>query len=187
MHHKLTNTYFVAALTASLLLAVGTAFNAHANDRKVEAGNLVIENTFTFATPPGSRTAGGYLTVTNNGDTDDTLTGGSTDFSKVTEIHEMKMVENIMKMRHLEQGLTIPAGESVELKPGGFHMMFMQLTQSLKEGDSKSATLIFSNAGEVAVQYEVVNRAEYMEAHPQGKSGSHHGMKHGGKHMKSDN
>lgn len=185
MLHTLKNSAYVAALTASLV-ATGAAFNAHGSDQKAEAGNLVIENTFTFATPPGSRAAGGYLTVTNNGDTDDTLTGGSAIFSELTEIHEMKMVDDVMKMGQLEQGLTIPAGESVMLKPGGFHMMFMQLTQSLKEGETKSGTLIFSNAGEVAVQYEVVNRGEYMAAHPKGKSGSHHGMKHGGKHMKSD-
>lgn len=173
-----SSTSYVVALAASLLLAAGASFNIHADDQKIEAGNLVIENTFTFSTPPGAVTAGGYLTVTNNGETDDTLTGGSASFSEITEIHEMKMVEDVMKMRHLEQGLLIPAGESVELKPGGFHMMFMQLTNSLKEGDSISGTLNFAAAGEVSVQYEVLNRGEYMSAQPKGEGSSHHGMKH---------
>ena len=138
--------------------------------------NLVIEKVYTFATPPGARAAGGYLTITNTGTNDDPLIGGTSSFAKVTEVHEMKMVDDVMKMRHLEDGLVIPAGETVELMPGGFHMMFMQLTQPLKEGESVDATLTFSNAGELPVTYAVIDRRQ--------QSGEH-GMQHGHKHKDS--
>lgn len=135
--------------------------------------NLVIDKVYTFATPPGALAAGGYLTITNTGTEDDTLTGGTSSFANVTEVHEMKMVDDVMKMRHLESGLVIPAGETVELMPGGFHMMFMQLTQPLNEGEPVDATLTFSKAGELSVTYDVIDRRQQSGAHS---------MKHGHKH-----
>jgi len=132
--------------------------------------NLVIDEVYTFATPPGAQSAGGYLTITNTGADDDTLVGGTSSFANVTQVHEMKMVDDVMKMRHLENGLAIPAGATVKLVPGGFHMMFMQLTKPFKDGESIGGTLTFSNAGELPVSFQVIDRRN-QNGDP--------GMKHG--------
>ena len=126
---------------------------------------LVINKVHTFETPPGAQTAGGYMTITNNGTEDDTLVSGTSSFANVTQVHEMKMENNVMKMRHLETGLAIPAGATVELSPGGYHMMFMQLTQALKDGDSLAASLTFSKAGELSVDFQVVDRRKQDAGH----------------------
>jgi copper(I)-binding protein len=183
-------------ITSAVILSAGVAFNCYAENHnaKIQAGDLVIENTFAFPSPPGALAAGGYVTITNTGTNDDMLTGGASSFSEVTEIHEMKMVEGVMKMRELEQGLKIPAGESVTLQPGGLHVMFMQLTQPLVEGESKPGSLTFASAGEVDVEYKVINRSEYVDKHGGKKSHGHmkHSemkhdeMKHGEEHKKSD-
>ena len=148
---------------AALLFAVSSSI--YADDHQIGIGELIIENTFTFATPPGAMAAGGYLTITNHGSEDDTLIGGTASFAEVTQVHEMKMTGGVMKMSHLEQGLTIPAGESVTLQPGGLHMMFMQLTQQLQEGEVMAGSLVFSNAGEVPVEFTVMNRSKHMSNH----------------------
>ena len=71
------------------------------------------------------------------------------------EVHEMAMIDNVMKMRELASGLEIAPGKSVELKPGSFHVMFMDLKDTLKEGDKVKGTLKFEKAGTVEVEYVV--------------------------------
>ena len=71
------------------------------------------------------------------------------------EVHEMAMVDNVMKMRELPKGLEIAPGKSVELKPGSFHVMFIDLNGTLKEGDKVKGTLKFEKAGTVEVEYAV--------------------------------
>ena len=72
----------------------------------------------------------------------------------VAEIHEMSMTDNMMRMRQIKE-IALPAGKSVELKPGGYHIMFMDLKQPLKEGTLVDGTLTFEKAGTVQVQYKV--------------------------------
>lgn len=146
----------LALLSALTWLALLPATEATAE--KYILGKLIVESVYTYATPPGALSAGGYLTITNTGSEDETLIGGTASFAEATQIHEMKMVDDVMKMRHLEPGLTIRAGETMELAPGGFHIMFTQLTQSLKDGQSLSASLTFGNAGELPVTFEVIDR-----------------------------
>jgi copper(I)-binding protein len=65
------------------------------------------------------------------------------------QIHEMAMIDGVMKMRELPEGLPIPAGRSVTLTPGGYHVMFMDLAQPLVQGETVDLTLLFERAGEV--------------------------------------
>ncbi|MBN9022005.1 MAG: copper chaperone PCu(A)C, partial [Rhizobiales bacterium] len=69
--------------------------------------------------------------------------------------HEMAVVDGVMTMRELPDGLPIPAGGSVELKPGSYHIMFVGLKAPLKEGESFKGTLTFEKAGTVQVEYAV--------------------------------
>jgi copper(I)-binding protein len=71
-----------------------------------------------------------------------TLVSASTPVAGVAEIHEMAMDGNVMKMRALPKGLELPAGKAVDLKPGGYHVMLMDLKQQLKAGDTVPLTLV---------------------------------------------
>lgn len=142
----------IAALAATLVLA---PFAAQAHD-SVTAGDLTIENARARATPAGARVTGGYMLIENRGAAPDRLVGGSTPAAERVEIHEMAMDDGVMKMRPIPGGLEIPPGGSVELKPGGYHIMLMELKAQLNAGDEVPATLTFEKAGPVEVVLTVV-------------------------------
>ncbi len=120
-----------------------------------KVGDLVVVSPWTRATPGGAKIAGGYLKVTNNGKSPDRLVSAASAGADRVEIHEMSMTEGVMKMRPLTDGLIIKPGETVELKPGGFHMMFMDIKQPLRQGDTLKATLQFEKAGTLDVSFSV--------------------------------
>lgn len=121
----------------------------------VKVGDLTVALPWTRATPSGAKVAGGYLTVTNNGKASDTFVGGSSDIAGRVEIHEMAMEGGVMKMRPLDAGIEIKPGQTVELKPGGLHMMFLDLKRQLKQGETVKASLKFEKAGSVDVTFKV--------------------------------
>jgi copper(I)-binding protein len=120
-----------------------------------KVGNLVVTTPWAMATPKGAPVAGGYLSITNNGSEPDRLVGGSFAAAGRFEVHEMKMDNGVMKMRPVSGGLEIKPGQTVELKPGGYHLMFMSLKHQLKAGDSVKGTLEFAKAGKVEIAYPV--------------------------------
>ncbi len=159
--------------------------------------DLVIENPYTRTTPPMTPVGGGFMTITNNGTTDATLVSGTAEFAAAVEIHTMEMTDNVMKMRQLEQGLVIPAGSTVMLKPGGYHLMFINLTEQMQEDDRHKVMLEFAQAGEIEVEFVVKDINKMMDAADADKStdtahdhhkamqhddmGEHDGMKHDSK------
>ncbi|MEW6124641.1 MAG: DUF1775 domain-containing protein [Pseudomonadota bacterium] len=136
----------------SLKLAAATDAKASAG---AQVGNLVVTAPWSRATPGGAKVAGGYLTVTNSGTTPDRLTGGTFAAAGRVEIHEMAMKDGVMTMRPLADGLEIPPGGSVTFAPGGYHLMFMDLKQPLKEGETVKGTLTFQKAGTADVTFDV--------------------------------
>jgi uncharacterized protein YcnI/copper(I)-binding protein len=120
-----------------------------------KVGDLTVKAPWARATPGGAKIGGGYLTVTNNGSSADRLVSATVDFADHVEIHEMSMTDGVMKMREISGGLEIKPGETVELKPGGFHMMFVDLKQPLKQGDSVKVTLKFEKAGSLDVKFNI--------------------------------
>src|SRR6516162_3525446 len=126
---------------------------SHARDYK--AGTLDIADPWSRATPKGSSVAAGYMTIRNTGSTPDRLISGSSDVTSKFEVHEMKMENGVAKMRPVKGGLEIKPGETVELKPGSFHVMFVGLKKPLSAGDHFKATLVFEKAGTVNVDYDV--------------------------------
>lgn len=133
---------------AIALAALPAAVLAH---DPVHLGALVISGGFSRATLPNAPVAGGFLTIENSGTEDDRLIGAASEIAGRVEVHEMAMEGEVMKMRELKDGLPIPAGETVELKPGGFHVMFMDLKQPFVEGGKVMVTLTFEKAGSVEV------------------------------------
>ena len=121
----------------------------------VKAGDLTIETPWLRATPNGAKVAGGYVRITNTGSTPDVLTGAAVPFAKTGDIHSMSMEGGVMRMAPVSDGLTIKPGETVELKPGGYHLMFEGLTGAPKAGESVSGTLSFQRAGRVPVAFSV--------------------------------
>jgi len=113
-----------------------------------------VESPYARATVPGQPAGGGYLKVTNTGKEADRLLSVSADVSKSVELHSMSMEGDVMRMRQVD-GIDVPAGGSVELKPGGLHIMFIGLKGPLKAGDAFPATLKFAKAGEVKVTMQV--------------------------------
>lgn len=142
----MTITARVRTFGAALALLVAAAAPAFAHS--VEVGTLSLTDLWTRATPPGAPTAGGYLTITNTGSEPDTLLAVSSPVVGKSEIHEMATTDGVMTMRPVE-GIEIPAGGSVTLAPGGFHLMFITLTEPLKEGEKMPVTLTFAKAGSV--------------------------------------
>ena len=137
-------------LTSFLVLVVATA---HAGDYTV--GSLKITDPWSRATPKGAITGAGYMKITNTGTTPDRLISGSSDVAPTFEVHETTMENGVMKMRPVTGGLEIKPGETVEFKPGSFHVMFVGLKKSLAEGEHIKATLVFEKAGTVKVEYDV--------------------------------
>ena len=121
----------------------------------IKAGDLTIETPWLRATPNGAKVAGGYVRIVNTGTTPDTLTGAAVPFASSGEIHSMTMEGGVMKMAPVPNGLTIKPGETVELKPGGYHLMFEGLTGAPKVGETVSGTLTFQRAGTVPVTFSV--------------------------------
>ena len=149
-----------------ILAAIGTAAvtaPALAHDYKV--GSLVITHPWTRATAPTAKAGGGFLVIENKGSTPDRLVAAQSNASEKVEIHEMKMDGNVMRMRELAGGPEIPPGGSVMLKPGGYHIMFMELKAPLAKGNKVPVTLVFEKAGKVDVEFAVqdVGAAEPMK------------------------
>ena len=122
---------------------------------EVKAGDLVITQAWSRATPGGAKVAGGYLTIDNKGSTPDRLIGGSADVADKVQVHEMTMNNGVMTMRLLDQGLTIEPGKTVKLAPGGYHLMLLDLKSPLKRGDKVPVTLEFEKAGKVKLSFDV--------------------------------
>jgi copper(I)-binding protein len=137
-------------LASLLVLAVAPA---HAGDYTV--GSLTIADPWSRATPKGATTGAGYMKITNKGTTADRLISGSSDVAPTLEVHETTTENGVMKMRPITGGLEIKPGETVELKPGSFHIMFVGLKKPLTKGGHIKATLVFEKAGTVNVEYDV--------------------------------
>ena len=158
---------------AAALLAL---LSASSQAQEVKAGDLVITQVWSRATPGGAKIAGGYLTIENKGAAPDRLTAAFGDIAGKVEIHEMAMNNGVMTMRPLEKGLEIGPGKTVKLAPGGYHLMLMELKSPLKQGEKVPLELRFEKAGKVAVSLDVQGVGAQGPAGA-GHSGGQHDMK----------
>lgn len=137
--------------------------------RTFKVGDIVIEAPWSRATPGKSTVGAGFMKITNTGKETDRLIGGSAEVAKSFEVHEMSMTGDVMKMRRLAKGLEIKPGQTVELKPSSYHIMFMGLQRPLKQDETIKGTLVFERAGTIALEYRVMP----LGAQPPGKAGGH--------------
>lgn len=138
------------AFLALVAVCVGSA-----SAQETKAGDLVLGHAWARATPGGAEVGGGYLTIENKGTAPDKLLGGSSPAAAEIEVHEMAMKNNVMTMRPVSGGLSIPPGQTITFAPGGYHIMMMGLKAPLKQGDRVPITLQFEKAGKVDVTLDV--------------------------------
>ncbi|RCS59907.1 copper chaperone PCu(A)C [Parvibium lacunae] len=105
---------------------------------------LDVQNAWVRATVNQQKATGAFMTLKATQPL--RLIGVESSLTKTVEVHEMAMDGNVMRMRRLAEGLTLPAGTSVELKPGGYHIMLMDLKQAVQEGQVIPLTLIVEGA-----------------------------------------
>jgi periplasmic copper chaperone A len=139
--------------TAFLAVAFAALVMSGAGAHEYTLGSLKIGHPWARATPKGATIGGGYLKITNNGTALDRLVGGTSEVSKGFELHEMSMDNGVMKMRAMDKGVEIAAGQTIEFKPGGYHIMFVGLKKPLEKGQRVKATLDFEKAGKVDVEF----------------------------------
>ena len=154
----------IRLLRVALAAAILVVTPALAHNGVIHLGDINISLPFTRATLPNAPVGGGFLTIENTGTEADRLVSATSEVAGETQIHEMAMEGDVMKMRQLAEGLEIPAGETVVLAPGGFHIMFMGLKQAFVEGETVAVTLTFEKAGSVEVLLPVAAAAADMPA-----------------------
>jgi len=142
----------LALILSSLLVLTGCSTNPEvlATDMWVKSSEISVAQGMTAV----------YGTLTNNSGDDIVLTGGKTDLAGIVEIHEMAMISGEMKMQEIDGGLAIPAGQSIQLEPGGNHLMLMGLTQDLLAGDQITVTFSFRGAADIVVEGVLAKPAE---------------------------
>lgn len=135
-------TTFFAAATAVMTLS-GAAF---------AEGSIMVDDAYIRSSTATSQTGAAFMVLKNEGTEDDRLIGVRSDNAGRVELHTHQEDANgVMKMLEVEEGFPVPAGQSHALQRGGDHVMFMGLTQSLKQGETVPLTLIFEKAGEIVV------------------------------------
>lgn len=153
----------IAASAAVLLTSAAIGTSAYAHEFKL--GPLEITHPWSRATPPGAKVGGGYLKITNKGTEPDRFLGGSTSAAAKLEIHESTTTDGIARMRPVKDGLAIEPGATVDLAPGGTHLMLVGLRDPLKKGEKIKATLDFEKAGSVEVEFTVDAMGGPVPAH----------------------
>ena len=161
-----------SVIRAALAAVIALALPSIASAETFSIGDIVVETPWTRATPGGAKVAGGYLRIVNNGAEADRLIGGTSDIAERFEVHSMEMRDGVARMAPVEGGLEIPAGETVELAPGGYHIMFMGLERPLTAGETVSGTLVFERAGTLEVSYPVA--AMGVRSAPEGGGHAEH-------------
>jgi copper(I)-binding protein len=149
----------LSQLTLAALMAAAVSTSAFAQ-------SVEVKDPWVRAAVPGQTGTGAFMKITaRNGAR---LVSASSPVAGVTEVHEMKMEGNVMKMRALEGGLELPAGKTVELKPGGYHVMLMDLKGPLARDSTVPLTLVFKDAKGVESRIELkvpVSTAPVMHKH----------------------
>jgi len=140
-------------IVIGLISLSAVAFTAGAFAQNAKVGSVQIENAYTRATVPGQQVAGGFMKIENKGAADQ-LISASSPVSGEVQLHEMAMEGNVMRMRQVKE-VVVPAGGTVELKPGGLHLMFINIKAPLTAGETVPVKLKFAKAGEVEVKMPV--------------------------------
>ena len=151
-------------LVARIFAAAAILASHSALAHEYRIADIEIGHPWSRATLPAAKVGGGYLTLKNEGTSADRLLGGSSPIAGRVEIHSMEVKDGVMEMRPMADGVEVPAGETVKLAPGGYHLMLMDLKQPMTEGERVPLTLEFEHAGSIDVEL-AVEAARGSDAH----------------------
>lgn len=146
---KLITLLFATSALAGSLFATPVMASEH------DHFNVEVERPWSRPTPPGTPMGVGYLVIRNHGDRDVRFISASTSRARHVSIHETLMKEGVMRMQPLRDGLAIPAGKAVELKPHSYHLMLEKLKEPLKAGEEIPLVLEFEGAEAVKTRLKV--------------------------------
>ena len=152
-------TFFVTAVGLGALGGGSLGIVSQALAHGYTKGSLVIEHPWGRPSPGDTKKGAVYLTIKNKGKTDDTLVSAKTTVSQTAELHNTTQEEGVMKMRKVDGGVKIAAGETVKFAPGGYHIMLLDVTEKVAPGAKFPLTLVFEKAGEVEVSVQVEKSA----------------------------
>ena len=152
-------TLRAVAACITLLMATGAAL-----------AQVSVKEPWVRATVAQQKATGAFMHLKS--DTDARLVSAASPVAGVVEIHEMFMDKDVMKMNRID-GLDLPAGQSVELKPGGYHVMLMDLQAQVKEGDAVPLTLVVENKDGSRQTLEVTAPARALNAPMKMQHGKH--------------
>ncbi len=141
------------SLKSNLLAAM--AFATLATTAFAESA-IQVDEAYARSSGKHAKAGAAFMMIVNTGEADDRLIGVISDVADRVELHTHKVDENgVAKMIHVEEGFTIPAGQSHMLQRGGDHVMFMGLSQPFEQDATIPVTLIFEQAGEVEIEVPV--------------------------------
>lgn len=129
------------------------------------AADIMIDDAYFRSNGPNAKVGAAFMHILNLGETEDRLIAVKSDLAKRVELHTHKETDGVMKMTELEDGIVLPAGGMAMLKRGGDHVMFMGVTEPLKDGAEIDVTLIFEQAGEIKVTLPVDRTRKEKKAH----------------------
>lgn len=150
-------------LLLSLGIAVGVSGMAAAHG--FTAGDISIGHPYAPATPPSARNGAAYLTLSNNGSSEDTLLSASGEIAEKVEIHLTRIDNGVAAMRPVPDGIAVPVGSKIVLAHDGYHIMLSGLKEPLVEGERVPLTLTFRNAGSVEVELAIEAGAKSADPH----------------------
>ena len=146
-----------ALICFSLSLSISPTYAGTSDHNGAQLGMIMIEDVTIRATTKQAGATAAYAMFHNHGTQDDRLIAASVSFAKKTEIHEMTMVGEVMKMRALSGGLALPAGAMTALKSGAEHIMIMGLSQQIMADMRYDITLTFEKAGSITVPAQAIS------------------------------
>ena len=131
-------------------------------DASVTIGEITLSDAWIAAPIADQPRTAGYLTIRNEGGTDERLTGVSTPAAAMSHLHRTAIEDSVSRMESVD-AVIIPAHGEVSFAPGGLHLMLMGLTEPLSEGQTVTVTLSFLDAGDITIEAPVRSRAEMMD------------------------
>jgi copper(I)-binding protein len=141
-------------LSSVVCMVIGALFFHTAIAQSSASTGLAFETPWVRASAPGQKNGAGYVQIQNKSSQTDRLLSATTENIGRVELHTIINENGVAKMRQV-QGIEVPAGSGATLAPGGFHIMFMGLTEPFKAGEVVPVMLRFEKAGEVKINFEI--------------------------------
>ena len=121
---------------------------------------LILSNFWIKNVIANSKTTSGYIKIENKNEKNERLISVESNFSKRTELHYMNIKNDIMIMKHLEDGVLIKSKSQINLKPRNFHIMFIDLTKSFNKTSNQKVKFNFENAGSIIINMPIIDKAK---------------------------